>query len=196
MKKFCLFITAFVVATVALSHWVVADHRGEERDLESSSDRDDDRHGERHRNGAHDRGGLDLNPVSDPTYKEKCGACHLAYTPGLLPAESWRKMLSQPEDHFGESLDLDPEAKNSIANYLEANSADRSTAKRSVKIMRSLGSQAPMRITEIPLFRKKHHEISAAVLQRQSIGSLSNCSACHARAEEGIYDDDEVVIPN
>ena len=31
--------------------------------------------------------------------------------------------------------------------------------------------------------------------KRESIGSLSNCLACHITAEEGIYEDDNVKIP-
>jgi hypothetical protein len=61
--------------------------------------------------------------------------------------------------------------------------------------MRSLGGLTPLRITEIPYIREKHHEVSPNVLKRQSIGSLSNCSACHTTAERGIFEDDYVVIP-
>ena len=64
-----------------------------------------------------------------------------------------------------------------------------------VKIMQSLGNQAHLRITDIPYIREKHHEISPNVVKRESIGSLSNCSACHTAAENGIYDDDHVIIP-
>jgi hypothetical protein len=61
--------------------------------------------------------------------------------------------------------------------------------------MRSLGNQVPLRITDIPYIREKHHEISPNILKRESIGSLSNCSACHTTAENGIYEDDNVTIP-
>jgi hypothetical protein len=53
-----------------------------------------------------------------------------------------------------------------------------------------------MRITDIPYIRKKHREINPGVLNRESIGSLSNCIACHTTAGEGIYDDDNVNIPH
>lgn len=120
---------------------------------------------------------------------------HFPYQPGLLSADSWEKILAGPEDHFGEVLEIDPESKKVIAEYLKANAAEHSSAKRAVKIMRSLGSRTPLRITEIPYIQQKHHEVSADVLKRKSIGSLSNCSACHTTAEKGIYDDDNVVIP-
>ncbi|MBU0968481.1 MAG: diheme cytochrome c [Proteobacteria bacterium] len=128
-----------------------------------------------------------LAPVTNPVYKETCGACHFAYQPELLPAASWQTILNNSADHFGESLEIDDDSRKGIAEYLQANSADKSGAKRAVKIIRSLGSSVPQRITDIPYIREKHHEISAKVFERPAIGSLSNCSACHKTAEQGIY---------
>lgn len=146
-----------------------------------------------HRHNEHD--GSNIKPVNNQTYKEECGACHFAYQPELLPEASWMKILTHLDDHFGESIELDDDSKKAISDYLKSNSAESSAAKRAVKIMRSLGNQTPLRITEIPYIRKKHHEISPNVLKRESIGSLSNCSACHTTAENGIYEDDNVKIP-
>ena len=136
-----------------------------------------------------------LTPVNNQTYIDECGACHFAYQPELLPSGSWDKIFAGLEDHFGETVDLDKESKKTITEYLKTNSAEHSRAKRSVKIMRSLGSNTPMRITEIPYIQAKHRKINQDVLQRESIGSLSNCSACHVTAEKGIYEDDDVKIP-
>jgi hypothetical protein len=149
---------------------------------------------ERHRNSDHRSG--DLKPVTDPAYKENCGACHFSYQPELLPARSWKKILVQLEDHFEESFELDQEAQKAVLGYLEANAAERSTSKRAAKIVKSVGNSTPMRITEVPYIKDKHRKVSASVLNRPSIGSLSNCTACHRRAEEGNYDDDYVVIPD
>lgn len=136
-----------------------------------------------------------LKQVDNPTYQEECGACHFAYQPELLPSASWTKILANLEDHFGEAVELDPDSKAIIASYLQSNAADKSSAKRAVKIMRSVGQQVPPRITEIQYIKEKHHEISADVLKRKAIESLSNCSACHVNAERGIYDEDDVKIP-
>jgi hypothetical protein len=180
-KSFFCAVVLTVVA-IAIPHLLFADH--EERR---------NRQRERHRDGDHRAG--DLKPVNNPAYKEHCGACHFTYQPELLPSASWKKILDQLEDHFGQSFELDQEAQKAVLAYLETNGAERSTAKRAVRIMRSLGSSTPVRITEIPLFRDKHRKVSASVLNRPSISSLSNCTACHRRAEEGNYDDDSVVIP-
>lgn len=164
----------------------------------ADGDRDDHRYRNRHRERHGDdlRGQRHLKAVSDPIYAENCGSCHFAYQPELLPSASWESILNRSDNHFGESFELDAETRAAIWGYLQTNAAEHSTSKRSVKMMRSLGNQIPIRISEIPYIRGKHHEIPAATVKRQSIGSLSNCTACHTRAQEGIYDDDFVVIPN
>ena len=45
-------------------------------------------------------------------------------------------------------------------------------------------------------FIEKHDEVDPNILNRESIGSLANCLACHINAEKGIYDEDDVKIPN
>jgi hypothetical protein len=209
MKNMRSFIILLVVLLLILDgglYPALADH-GEnkqkrwyqkifDRDGDDHDD-DDHKHRKRYRRRDHDddHDGGHLKAVSNPTYKENCGACHLAYQPELLPSSSWKNILGGLDGHFGEFVDLDPETQKIISSYLEANAAENSTAKRAAKIMRSLRGATPMRITDIPYIKHKHHEISASVFNRQSIGSFSNCDACHKRTEEGVYDDDFVVTP-
>jgi len=164
---------------------------------------DDDRYRKRHRSREgsqkaddedHDRNGY-LKPVTNQVYKETCGQCHFAYQPELLPSASWLKILSQLDDHFGEEVEADPDTIKTISDHLKTNGAENSSVKISGKIMRSLGNQVPLRITDIPYIRRKHHELDPAVFKRESIGSLANCTACHITAEKGIYDDDDIKIP-
>jgi hypothetical protein len=165
---------------------------------------DDDRYRKRHRsrggsqkaddNDDHDHNDY-LKPVINQAYKETCAECHFAYQPELLPSASWLKILNQLDDHFGEEIEADPDTIKTISDYLKTNGAENSSAKRSKKIMRSLGNQVPMRITDIPYIRGKHNELDPAVFKLESIGSLANCTACHITAEKGVYDDDDVKIP-
>ena len=166
---------------------------------------DDDHYRKRHRyrggshseidnDDDHDRSDY-LKPATNQAYKETCGECHFAYQPELMPSASWLKILNQLNDHFGEEIEAEPDTIKSISDYLKANGAETSSSKRSKKIMRSLGRQVPMGITDIPYIRRKHHELHPAILKRESIGSLANCTACHITAEKGIYDDDHVKIP-
>ncbi len=163
-------------------------------DDDDDNDQHRKRNRKRHRDNDHD--GSHLKPVNNPIYEAKCGECHFLYQPELLPSASWMKILDQPlDDHFGEEIELDPDSKKIISNYLKSNGAENSSAKRAVKIIRSLGNHVPMRITDTPYIREKHHELDPEVLKRKSIGSLSNCIACHTTAEKGIYEDDNVKIP-
>ncbi len=133
--------------------------------------------------------------VDNSTYKEQCGACHFSYQPALLPSGSWLKILSDLEDHNGEEVVIEEENKKIISKYLEENSAEHSSTKRARKIIRCLDGQTPNRITEVSYIRRKHHEIEEDVFKRESIGSRSNCTACHSTAERGVYEDDYAHIP-
>jgi hypothetical protein len=139
---------------------------------------------------------IDFKPVTNLTYRTTCGECHFPYPTGLLPASSWKVILDRMKDHFGEQVSINPKSKEEILHYLTENGADQSSSKKSIKIMKSLKGQTPLRITEIPYIRDKHHEISKETLSRKAIGSLSNCIACHKNAERGNFDEDEVKIPD
>ena len=155
-------------------------------------DRDDD---DDHHNSSKKHKKKYITPVNNPTYEEECGACHFSYQPELLPSGSWKKLMAGLDDHFEEEIEIDTESINAISGYLISNSAEKSSAKRAVKIVRSLRGRTPIRISEIPYIIEKHDEVDSKIYNRESIGSLANCTACHISAEKGIYDDDNVVIP-
>lgn len=136
-----------------------------------------------------------LPKVTNEIYKTNCGSCHFAYQPGLLPAKSWLAIMDSPGGHPGGSLSLDKKTKAEIRKYLTQNSAENTRSKRSRKILASIGSGVPTRISEVPYIREKHHEINQEVFLKKSIGSRGNCIACHKTAESGDYDDDNVTIP-
>lgn len=186
IRKWVIFLVVLLLTTSGVSYIALAD---------GDKHKERKRYQKRYRNDSKHYGKRYLTPVNNPTYKEECGGCHFAYQPELLPSGSWDKILAGLEDHFGEFIELDPDSKKIMAEYLKANAADHSSAKRAVKIMRSLGNRTPLKITQIPYIQQKHHEVSPKVLARDSIGSLSNCSACHTTAEKGIYEDDYVEIP-
>lgn len=185
-SKGIVFLLAAVFTINCSLYLVFADHDGHKERR---------RHQKRERSHSEHNGEKNLPIVNNPTYKANCGACHFAYQPQLLPSSSWSKILDGRSDHFGETLDLDPATEKEIAEYLKANAAESSPSKLSARFLRSLRGNTPNRITEIPCIRKYHHEISRDVITRDSIGSLSNCAACHTTAEIGIYDDDDVRVP-
>jgi hypothetical protein len=37
-------------------------------------------------------------------YLENCASCHIALPPEVLPTETWRRLLLEPEQHYGQQL--------------------------------------------------------------------------------------------
>lgn len=139
--------------------------------------------------------GPDVKPMTNPLYQSECGSCHFAYQAGFLPARSWKKMMSGLEDHFGDNAEMAEEDRLAIENYLVANAADKASERRSRKFMRSIGDSTPLRITEVRYFRHEHDEVPKRVLKHEQIGSLSNCMACHTKADTGSYAERDIRIP-
>ena len=142
-----------------------------------------------------DRRGPDVRPMTNPLYNSECGSCHFAFQAGFLPARSWKKMMSGLEDHFGDNAELPEDERRAIVNYLVANAADKASERRSRKFMKSIGDSTPLRITEVRYFRKEHDEVPQRVLKHEQIGSLSNCMACHTKADTGSYAERDIRIP-
>lgn len=141
----------------------------------------------------------EVAPVTSTDYQEGCGECHFLYQPGLLPEQSWRKLLDARalEDHFGENAELSEQNRVAILDFLVANSADKSHYKRSKKIMASLSAgEAPLRIIEVPYIKRKHDEIPDDLIKgNDKVKSLSYCDKCHQQADKNNFDDDTVNIP-
>lgn len=141
-----------------------------------------------------------VNPANNKQYQDECGSCHFAYQPGLLPAKSWEKLLTAEalHDHFGEVADLDKDTLQAIRDYALANAADKSYYKLARKIAAvTEGTEAPLRITEVRFIKRKHHDIPEKMIKgNKDVKSLSYCNACHTKAEQGIYKEDTVSIPN
>jgi cytochrome b len=128
------------------------------------------------------------------TFQDECGACHWAYHPSLLPAASWRLLMQDLADHFGEDASLNAEVAAEITTFLMANGAetwDTEAANR----FRTVAADAPGRISATPYWVWKHQEIPDGVFSRPSIGGKSACNACHRDANSGRFDDQMITIP-
>lgn len=108
-----------------------------------------------------------------PRWKAECGSCHLAYPPELLPAASWRTIMSNLRNHFGADASLDAGSSADIGTFLEQNAA-------SGKFARS----GALRITDSGWFRHEHGE---ARLMPRSASRFSDCAGCHTAAEQGDF---------
>ena len=123
-----------------------------------------------------------------PKYNQECSSCHVAYPAGFLPAASWQRLMSGLSKHYGTDASLDDASAREISTWLKANAG---TYKR-------VNEEPPQdRITKSAWFLRKHRdgEVPAGVWQRASVGSPSNCTACHANAAKGNFNEHDVRIP-
>lgn len=128
-------------------------------------------------------------------YDEECSSCHNAFSPTLLPAASWEKVMAGLDDHFGDDASLPEETSSEILEWLRASSAERAFSEPSKKILRSVGANLPTRITETPYWKEKHSKIKKDVYSRKAVSSRTNCAACHPGASRGTFEDREISIP-
>lgn len=114
-------------------------------------------------------------PVRHAETLKECGECHMAFQPALLPAGSWRAIMGNLSDHFGEDASLPPATAASIEHYLVAGAGR--------------GDPSLLRITEQRWWRHEH-DFSPGRFARPEVRSKINCAACHQGAENGYYEDD------
>jgi hypothetical protein len=124
--------------------------------------------------------------ATNATWKAECGSCHLAYPPSLLPAPAWRRLMAGLDKHFGTDASVDARAAAEIGAFLESNAG--AGKKRGT-------DSGTLRISETPWFRRKHDEVAASTWKNSKVQTAANCTACHAGAERGNFDEHAVRIP-
>jgi mono/diheme cytochrome c family protein len=133
-----------------------------------------------------DSGGVRV--ANTPKYEQECAACHMAFPPGMLPAGSWQHLMGSLNKHYGTDASLDDATLRELSAWLKANAG---TYKR-------VSEEPPQdRITKSAWFLRKHREgeVPADVWKRASVGSPSNCVACHTNAAKGSFSEREIRIP-
>lgn len=123
-----------------------------------------------------------------PKYQQECAACHIAYPSGMLPAASWQHLMGTLTKHYGTDASLDEASVRELSAWLKTNAG---TYKR-------VSEEPPQdRITKSAWFLRKHRdgEVPADVWKRASVGSASNCAACHTNAAKGNFNEHEIRIP-
>jgi len=127
--------------------------------------------------------------AANPLYRKECGSCHLAFPAKFIGQEGWQKIMTTLDDHFGDNAELDKKDSDLILSYLLANAARESRWGWG----RSNGS---LRITDNRHFQREHHEVpNRAVGQNAQVKSLSDCLACHKRADQASFRESEIWIP-
>ena len=140
----------------------------------------------------------DVAPVDNQLYIKECGSCHFAYQPGLLPASSWNKIMSNLENHYNNDASISSANLQTLTKYLNDNSAEKNMQyKRSNKIVSSLAKdQIPDSISTTPYMIRKHNEIKKSLITQPEVKGLFNCIACHKTADKGNYGERDINIPN
>ncbi len=103
--------------------------------------------------------------VGDPVTKKECGDCHEPYSPRDLPDGSWRAIMSNLSNHFGEDASLDDNKRRHITAYLTSNAGGR--------------GNAGVRITQTSWFNRAHNEVGYQM--RRRVKTMGKCSGCHGR---------------
>ena len=130
--------------------------------------------------------GRDLRPAQLLSYTQECSSCHVAYPPGLLPSASWQRLMGNLSRHYGTDASLDPASLKELTSWLVANAGS----------YRRVAEAPPEdRITRSAWFFRKHDEVPARTWKLPAVKRPSNCVACHARADQGDFDEHNVRIP-
>lgn len=119
-----------------------------------------------------------------PAYVQECGACHVAYPPGLLPAPSWQRLMAGLKSHFGSDASLDAAAMQQLTAWLTANAGSGRRAE----------ATRDDRITGSAWFVREHRDVRATFASAKVKGA-ADCAACHTKAAEGSYREREIRLP-
>jgi hypothetical protein len=119
-------------------------------------------------------------------WQAECGSCHIAYPPQLLPAQTWKRVMSGLDKHFGTDASLDAATAAEIGAYLERYSGSG---------RRAQAAPDSLRITQSAWFVHEHDEVPAAAWKHPAVKSPANCAACHSTAEHGDFRERNIRIP-
>lgn len=120
-----------------------------------------------------------------PKIQQECSSCHIAFRSNFLPRSSWQQVMASLNHHYGVDASLSEADTLEIAAWFNANALE-------------AGEVPPQnRMTKAFWFTRKHNpnRIKAEVWTRASIGSASNCAACHANADQGDFNEHATRIP-
>ncbi len=134
-------------------------------------------------------GGYRMPPLQNAAVTKECGACHMAFQPQFLPQRSWQAIMGNLSNHFGENAALPEATRAEIEAYMVTNASDGLTWKSGFAAGIP-ADQIPLRITELPKWKREHREIGGAAFTSGKVKTPANCVSCHAAAASGFFEDD------
>ena len=137
-------------------------------------------------------GGGNLPPIDHPATLKECGDCHIPFPPQMLPMRSWRAIMSDLKNHFGDNATVPEATRADIETYLVANAADAPGGVFGQRYLRGTPpGETPLRITETNFWKNAHGEVSDGAFADPKIKTRSNCTACHRNARQGQFGEEE-----
>lgn len=132
--------------------------------------------------------GVALASQGSKAYQTECSACHVAYPTKGLSSKSWKGIMSNLADHFGDNAELSPETSKLISQYLQKNASGRRWF--------SSATSKSNRITDTTWFHRAHNEVpSRWVTGNPKVKTFARCDACHTGAKQGVFSEHGVRIP-
>lgn len=136
-----------------------------------------------------------INLPPNDIYETECGDCHLPFHPSLLPSASWKQMMANLDDHFGEDATLyDDQSVVEITAYLTEYGGDKWDTEAANRF-RIIDPAHPYQITATPYWVRKHENVKPEHFKLKKVGVKSNCGACHTDHYTGRFDDQKIKIP-
>ncbi|MBL4615699.1 MAG: cytochrome C [Magnetovibrio sp.] len=133
-----------------------------------------------------------FTPIKDAKILDACGECHMTFYPQMLPQASWRNIINDLSNHFGEDASIDATTQAYVLNYHLNDSADVKSTRAARKWMKRVNrAKPPTRIVTAPRFVKKHNDRDFdRMWNRLKVKSKADCTKCHKDAQRGLFDDD------
>ncbi|MDX8384484.1 MAG: hypothetical protein R8M45_10410 [Ghiorsea sp.] len=132
------------------------------------------------------------------SYDQACASCHMLYAPSMLPARSWKKMMDNLENHFGDNAEVSPQDQQTISAYLQRNAADHVENTYAQSMLNLLDKDAtPLRTSDTPYFKLLHDVVKdEMVLGNPQVLSWARCDICHHEAVKGRFNKFDIHLPN
>lgn len=130
--------------------------------------------------------------MKNELFVSECGSCHTLYPPSLLPKHSWKIVMNDLENHFGDDASLQQDENISILSFLLQNSAETSSMEASWKILDSIKNKDIIAISKTNFWKNRHEEIPKMVFDHKNVRSKANCKACHSDIEKGLIEDENI----
>ena len=131
-------------------------------------------------------------------YEQACASCHMLYAPNMLPARSWRKLMSSLNNHFGDNAEVTTAVNTEVTAYLMRNAAE-NDKRRYAKSMLGLlkDDETPNSISDTQYFKLMHDAVKPRMISgNPDVRSFARCEACHSQAQQGKFNRIEAIIPN